>query len=310
MQAEVGRKKKLGLALSGCGSRAVMYFAMLEVFDEHGIKIDMISSCSSSTFVACAYSCGNLKGLKDLYFSLNRKELFDLFTPTFKGGIFSFDKATEVLRKHITVDNLEDLPIPVSIVASDITHGSTVTFNIGNIDRAIKASCCMPGLFEPVVWNGRTLVDGGLFQIVPAAAVKDMGADIVIAVDLAATRNLFTNGALHLRRGYNMITMPLKLLNILKTKVASALELTAEPGHVVTISDEPATPSIFAVVAKSMDYAMDERAKGEHFICDLILKPSVDGFKDIDMGNREAMYAEGRRAALEALPAIKKLLEE
>ena len=58
-----------------------------------------------------------------------------------------------------------------------------------------------------------------------------------------------------------------------------------------------------------MDYALDERKKSEYFDCDLVIRPNVKGFKDIDMGNREAMYREGRRAMLEALPAIKELLK-
>ncbi len=299
-------KKKLALALSGCGARAVMYFAMLEVLDEEGIEIDMISACSSATFIACSYASGTLKEFKEFYFKLGRKELAGLFKPSFNGGLLNFDAAAEVLKPFIPYENLEDLPMPVSIVASDIRYGDKVVLSVGNIIRAIKASCCMPGLFEPVIWGDRILIDGGLFHIVPTEAARSLGADIVVGVDLATTRNLFKQEVLYLKRGYNVVAVPFRELAKLKDR---AVEFVSGNADRSAYLDEVKMPGILSILDKSMDYAMDERKKTEYFDCDLIIKPNVKGFKDVDMGNREAMYLEGRRATLEALPKIKELLK-
>src|SRR5665213_1537599 len=126
LQKTAIKKKKIALAMSGCGGRAVVYIGMLDVFMENGIPIDMIAATSSATFVACAYSCGTLDKLKEIYFNMGAKEVWDLFEPKFKGGVFSLDGIEGEVGKFITKDNLEELPIPVAIVASDIIHGEEV----------------------------------------------------------------------------------------------------------------------------------------------------------------------------------------
>lgn len=296
-------QKKVGLALSGCGSRAVMYFGMFEVFAENNIPIDVISSCSSATFMASSYSSGTIKEFKEYYMNLTSRELASVFRPSFKGGLVHFDAAADILKRFILQENLEELPIPNAIVASDIRYGEKVVLTEGNILKAIKASCCMPGLFEPVIWGDKILIDGGLFHIVPAEAAKALGADIVIGVDLATTRNLFTQEVLYLKKGYNIVAVPFRMLSRLAS--ASLNVLIGTNGEEKPVK----MPGMLSVLDKSMDYALEERRKGEDFHCDLIIKPNVKGFKDVDMGNRRAMYEEGRRAALEAIPKIKELLK-
>lgn len=293
--------------MSGCGSRAVMYFGILEVFQENNIPIDFMSSCSSATFIAAAYSSGHLQELKDFYMNMTSKELAAVFRPSFNGGLFHFDEAANILNRYIHEQNLEELPIPTAMVASDIRFGEKVVLTKGDINKAIKASCCMPGLLEPVIWGDKILIDGGLFHIVPAEAVKALGADIVIGVDLATTRNLFSQEVLYLKKGYNIVSIPFSFLFRILRGIQKLI-LDVFP-FLRRKSQELKMPGMFEVLDKSMDYALEERRKGEHFHCDLIIKPSVKGFRDVDMGNRQAMYAEGRRAALEAIPKIKELLK-
>ena len=95
------------------------------------------------------------------------------------------------MRKYVPYTNLEDLPIPVSIAASDIVMVREVIFSMGTSQGQLNASCSIPGLFEPVIWGGRVLLDGGLFNIIPVEAAKASGSDIIIGIDLATSRNLF-----------------------------------------------------------------------------------------------------------------------
>ncbi|MDB4940106.1 MAG: Patatin [Candidatus Doudnabacteria bacterium] len=299
------QKKKIALAMAGAGARAVMYFGILDVFKEHGIEIDMISACSSATFVACSYACGTLDALKKRAFELDQKELFDMFEPSKKGGIFSLDKVEQELSSLITVDDLEQLPIPVSIVASDIVHGEEVVFTMGNIARAIKASCSMPGLFEPVVWGNKILLDGGLFSIIPVEAAKAWKPDIIIGIDLATSRNLFGSKILSMKRNYNRLAKPIYF--VYRTGKRLTNYLFPREDDPMTI-DNVKTPNVLQILDRAMDYALIERKRGEYFSCDVVITPDVKGYGDIALKKTEAMYMEGRRAAEMAIPEIQALL--
>ncbi len=306
MSEIAGKQKKIALAMAGAGARAVMYFGILDVFKEHGIEISMFSTCSSSTFVALAYSSGTSEKMKERVLNMDRKELLGLFDTSFNGGVFSFDKIETEMRKYVPYTNLEDLPIPVSIAASDIVHGEEVIFSMGDISRAVKASCSMPGLFEPVIWGGRVLLDGGLFNIIPVEAAKASGSDIIIGIDLATSRNLFSNNMLNFKRGWNVFFWPLSTLK--KTVIKLQRKLRGENHLELTNIDNIKMPNLFSILDSSMNYAIAERRKAEYFNCDIVITPSVKGFGDVGIKKGEAMYVEGRRAAEEVIPAIKKLL--
>ncbi len=298
-------RKKIALAMAGAGARAVMYFGILDVFQEHGIKIDMLAACSSATFVACAYASGTLPEMKKYILGMSFADLVGLFEPSFNGGVFSLERVEGQLQRFVQAQNLEDLEIPVAIVTSDIIHGEEVVFTMGSINRAIRASCSMPGLFEPVLWGDKVLLDGGLFNIIPVEAAHASGADIVIGIDLASTRNLFDRRILLLKKGYNFLTKP---LNLTHRAAKLAYQKLFRPTAAARTINKLEMPGLLTVLSKAMDYALIERKKEEYFKCDIIIKPNVKGFGDIHIKKGEAMYLEGRRAALEALPEIKRLL--
>jgi|SRR5579872_127679 len=302
------KRKTVGLALSGCAGRAVAYIGILEVFKENGIPVDMISACSSGTLVACSYASGTMQQLKNKAFSLKSKDLFKLFELSFKSGLFSLDGLDLVYGEFLTAENLEDLNVPVAVVTSDLILGESVSFRIGSILRAIKASCSMPGIFEPVIWGGKVLVDGGLFSIVPIEAARQMGADIVIGIDMAESRNL-QGGKLHLRMAYNYIKRPFVKLRNLPLNLRSFMFGGTEVGVLEqTIIDDLKIPNLMSIVGKAMDYALLERKKGEFFNCDLMIRPSVHTYDKIGTTDLIQIYEEGRRAAIQAIPRIKELL--
>lgn len=293
--------------MSGCSGRAVAYIGILEVFEENKIPVDMIAACSSATLVACAYASGNMQKLKEKYFSITRKEILEFFEPTFKGGIFSLERVDLAMDDLVNVENLEELRIPITLVASDIIEGKEVHITMGNVMRAIKASCAFPGLFEPVVWGDKVLIDGGLFSIVPIEAAKSMGPDLVLGIDMYTRRNLFENSFLGLRRGYNFFKSPFYLVGKAATSVKNHLFKAAE--EVMTIN-EIKSPNFLTVLGKSLDYAIAERKKGEHFNCDLMLEPDVLDFSGSDLKIVQQIYEAGRNCAEAALPRIKQLLDD
>ena len=284
------------------------YIGMLEVFKEQGIEIDMIAATSSASFVACAYSAGTMEKLKEIYFEMSFKELLALFEPTFKGGIFSLDGIEETARKFLTQKDLEELPLPVAIIAADIIHGEEVVFRMGDIMRAIKASCAMPGLFEPVIWGDKVLIDGGTFTIIPVEAAHAWGADLVIGVDMSTSKDIFDSKLLHLKRGYNFLKKP--IIGILYGATVLKEYFFPAPQQKEKNIDHIKVPSLATVFGKAVDHAIYQRRKTEFIDCDLVIRPNIKGYGDLDMGKMEAIYEEGREAAKEALPAIKALLAE
>ena len=299
------QKRTLSLALSGCAGRAITYIGMLEVFEENGIKINSISACSSASFVACAYAAGNLAKMKQMYFTLTPKEIYSYLEPSFKGGLFNFDKAAGFIKEITGVENIEELEIPLTIVASDITRGESVELSMGNIFRAIKATCAVPGIFEPVIWGDRILVDGGIFSIVPVSAAKKFGHDVVVGIDLAASRAVINRHLLRMKKGYNAVARPFKRMNSFAGKVKESIIGQRDRAYAI---DKFKTPKMATVLGRSMDYAILEKEKPELLDCDLLIDPGVKKFGKIDSGNFETMYLEGRRSAEEYLHKIKKLL--
>ncbi len=309
MQVKPGpkKKKKIALAMSGCGGRAVAYIGMLDVFKEHGVPIDMIAATSSATFVACAYSAGTMDRLKDIYHNMGAKELFSLFEPTFQGGIFSLDGIEDEAKKFLIYENLEDYPIPVAIVAADLINGEEVIITMGDALRAIKASCSMPGLFEPVIWGDKVLIDGGLFSIIPVEAARAWGADLVVGVDMSTSRDIFSSKILHIKRGYNFLKKPVvQAFHYGRKAKEYFLGIPEDELNINNIK----VPKLGSIFGKALDYAIYERRKTEFIDCDYIIRPDVKGFGDMTTGKFEGMYEEGRKAGLKAIPSIKALLTE
>ncbi len=299
------QKKTFSLALSGCAGRAITYIGILEVLQENGIRIDSIAACSSASFVACAFAAEKLQNLKKLYFSLTSREIYNFLEPSFKGGLFNFDKTKDLFEQMLGVENFEDLNIPVTLVASDIIRGESVELSMGNIFRAIKASCSVPGIFEPVVWGDRILVDGGIFSIVPVAAARRFGHDTVMGIDLAASRAVINPYLLSVKRGYNFVARPFKKINSIAGKIKAGMVRERDGGYSI---NEIKAPRMATVLSKAMDYAILEKKKPEQWDCDLLLDPGVKKYGKIDSGNFKTMYLEGRRAAQEYVSKIKELL--
>ncbi len=180
--------KKIGLALGSGGARGIAHIGVLEVLEEYGIPIDAIAGTSIGAVVGALYAVGiPLKQLKDFSLSLNRKKTMALFDPTLNfSGMFS-GKRIITLLKELGLEGVtfSDLKIPFSAVATDMYSGKKVIINRGSVVMAVRASSSIPMVFAPVIYKNYYLVDGGVIDPVPVDVVKNMGADIVIAVRLS-----------------------------------------------------------------------------------------------------------------------------
>jgi NTE family protein len=181
------RKKKLGFALGAGGSRGIAHIGFLAAMEEAGIKPDYIAGCSMGSVIGAAYASGmRVEDMKHAAFKL---KLFDLIAPAGgKGGLFDTRKIRKLLSRYIGEKRFEELEIPYRCVAVDMLTQSVVEFSQGPVIDGVVASSCIPSVFRPVEKDGMRLIDGGILERVPYKRVKDMGADVVVAVDVLGWR--------------------------------------------------------------------------------------------------------------------------
>jgi NTE family protein len=178
---------KIGLALGSGASRGWAHIGVIQALEEMGIQIDIVSGCSIGSYVGAAYASGKLAELAEWVESLTEWQVFALMGVGFhKGGLVSGLKVFKALQDNFSFDTFEQLNKPFAAVATDLYSGREVNFTSGSVIEAVKASCAIPGLFPPLLFNNRWLVDGGVVNPVPVNMCRMLGADIVIAVNLSA----------------------------------------------------------------------------------------------------------------------------
>lgn len=163
---------KMGLALSGGGARGFAHAGAIKAFDEMGIRSDIVAGVSAGSVVAVMYAAG-LKPdeMLNLFLDAKFSDFCELGVP--KDGFFKLDRFKAFLRRIIPYKNLEDLPIPTIIGATDFDHGKPVMFDSGPIAERVAASCCIPIVFKPVRIGGVRYVDGGVLRNLPAWTIRD-----------------------------------------------------------------------------------------------------------------------------------------
>ena len=180
------RTPKVGLALGSGSARGWAHIGVLQALREAGIVPDVVCGSSIGALVGAAYAAGELDRFADWVQSLGMRDVFGFMDFNLGGGMLKGEKLISFWRRNFADFDIEASPIPYGAVATDLHSGAEVWLRRGSIADAVRASIALPGLFTPVVHEGRMLVDGGLLNPVPASLARAMGADIVIAVDLNA----------------------------------------------------------------------------------------------------------------------------
>jgi NTE family protein len=178
-----GDRPKLGIALGGGFARGIAHIGVLRVLEENEIPVDFIAGTSVGALVAAEYASGTPLDEMERQGSITRFRDFGRWTLS-RMGMASNERLEEFMLRFTTAKYFNQMKIPLCIVATDLIKGESVYFTEGEIGPAIRASCAYPGLFLPVEYKGHFLVDGFLTEQVPAAAAREMGADVVIAVHL------------------------------------------------------------------------------------------------------------------------------
>jgi NTE family protein len=192
----------LGIALGGGAARGLSHIGVLRALDDIGIRPSVLAGSSIGALVAAASACGSLQALERMAASLRLVDLMRFADIYLRGGILKGDSVCWALRQIIGDVTFEDLAtqgIILVIVAADLHTGERVFIREGTVADAVRASISVPGLFAPVVWNNRTLVDGGLVDLMPVDALVEAGADVTVGVDVFSERDIWTKTATRAR---------------------------------------------------------------------------------------------------------------
>jgi NTE family protein len=179
------QRLRLGLALSGGAARGMAHVGVLKVFQQHRIKVDFVAGTSAGALVGGAFAAG--MPVSEIEEISRRLRWGDVGRVTLSRlGVQSNARIEEYIRARFPVSRFEELSTPFAAVATDLHTGAAVIMrDRGDIAFAIRASCAVPGWYVPVVdEEGRQLVDGGLVANIPTAAVRALGAEVVVAVDV------------------------------------------------------------------------------------------------------------------------------
>lgn len=181
----VPRPPRIGLALGGGAARGFAHIGVLQVLEEQGIKPEVVVGTSAGSVVAALYAAGKTPvELGTLAMTLDESTMTDWVFPG--RSVMKGEALARFVRGFTNGKSIEQMAIPLGIVATDLGTGQPILFRRGDPGTAVRASSSVPAVFEPVRIGGREYVDGGLVSPIPVRYARQMGADLVIAVDISA----------------------------------------------------------------------------------------------------------------------------
>ena len=177
-----------GCQVAGGAARGFAHIGVIQVLEEAGIKPNLVVGTSAGSVVAAIYASGKtgaqLQRIADV---MDQSALTDWNMSILKRGMMRGEALERFIRQQTGSKNIEQLPLSLGVVATDLQSGEGILFQKGDIATAVHASSAVPSVFEPVKIGEREYVDGGLVSPVPVRYARQMGADIVVAVDISST---------------------------------------------------------------------------------------------------------------------------
>ena len=181
------REVRLGLALGGGAARGFAHVGVIQVLEEAGLRPSHVVGTSAGSLVAALYASGkNSAELVRVAESMQEAEITDWMLPILNRGALRGEALAKYVNTQVGGKTLEQMPMALGIVATDLGSGQAITFRRGNTGAAVRASSAVPAVFQPVRLGDREYVDGGLVSPVPVRQTREMGANVVIAVDISS----------------------------------------------------------------------------------------------------------------------------
>jgi len=183
------RKPVIGLVLGAGAARGFAHVGVIKALEAQGIRPDIVVGSSAGSVIAALLASGATgNDLNRLALTLDEATIADWglpFSGRF-GGLIKGDALQNMVNREVQNKSIEQMRIPLGIVATELQSGKGILFRSGNTGLAVRASCSVPGVFQPAVISGKEYVDGGLVAPVPVSYARQMGATLVIAVNISS----------------------------------------------------------------------------------------------------------------------------
>ena len=312
------KRLKIGLALGGGGPRGLAHIGVLKVLEENGIPIDYVAGASMGALIGAIYAAGvEMERLEEIALNMDLKQTALMLAPTIaRSGLIEGRRVREFIKSFVGDANIEELKIPFAAVATDINTGEEMVIDRGSVAEAVRASISVPGVFTPVRLGERFLVDGGLVNPVPVSVVREMGAEVVIAVNVMVSvgKNAQRMGMEgEAKGGSSLGKINSRIVN---SRIAKYIQSKARQTEIVArISDlfaregsgkKPLSPSIFDVIFQTISIMENEilAARLKDNPPDVLINPEVGFLKPLEYYRaKEAIWA-GEQATRDLLPEI------
>ena len=255
------RPAKVAVVLGAGASKGFAHIGVLKVLESQKIPIDLVVGTSAGSVVGSLYASGiDAFQLQTMAIALLKDDVIDLTLPD--NGFIRGEKLENFINKTVRQTPLERLKIPFRAVATNLQTGEEIVFATGNTGRAVRASCSIPGVFQPVRIGDKAYVDGGVVSPVAVDAARRAGADVVIAVDISAG----VGGAVP----QGILDTILQSIDIMYAKIAATQLKNA----------------------------------------DVVIRPQLSQIGSSDFEKRNEAILEGEKAATQALPQIRQILDK
>lgn len=276
--------KKLGLALGGGGARGCAHVGVIKALTEAEISIDCIAGSSIGSVVGGVFASGDMEEFERYLLEISWKDVVRHFDPGVPNrGLFKGNKVVKLLEKIITHQKFSELSIPLAVVATNLETGRAVHIKRGNVIDAIRASIAIPGIFTPFKKGSRFLIDGGVVNPMPVDVVREMGADVVIGVDLNH--------------------------QYIKEKMRSKKKKQMAKNNIIEWLT-PERPNIIDVIESSV-FMMQNQITEKNVSMnppDIMIRPILASANIFDFHRARSMIKVGHRKMEKEIPKLKKLL--
>lgn len=292
---------RLGLALGSGSARGLAHIGVLKVLDREGIAIDMIAGTSIGALIGGAYAVGvTPQEMEDIALSVDIGRLLslaDIAKPT--TALVNGRRAEAFIREVVGGKTFADAKIPFACIAVDVAEEREVVLREGDLASAIRASVSTPVVFAPVERDGRVLVDGGVLNAIPVDVVRNMGADIVVAVtNLGVPRSaaLVFSSDPQMASAETSRTQNGRFADIVYSRAIAA------------VMDRLRSPSVYQLAIGSVELMQRELSEPRLETADLVIAPLVDGAAYYSFYEAERIIAMGEKTAELAVDKIRSLM--
>ncbi len=272
----------IGLALGGTAARGLSHIGVLRVLEENGIMVDMIAGSNTGAIIGALHALGmSTSEMEKIALELGHHKpplvSFRDFSP-FGGGLLRYRRLLKFLAQFIPEKlTFHNLKIPLRVITMTLDLGQEVAFNNGSVLKAIEASLAMPGIFPPVKYDGKFLVDGSTINPVPISDLVEIGADILVGVNSFAP----------LTPSY-----------------------TPPPANYTNFVGYAENLKMIDIIIRSFQNLQYEISTAKTNIADVTIAPEIVGFSWNDFGNAQGIIEEGKKATEAVLPHLKKIISD